>query len=49
MSKAVVDSLNEMGFEWTSKKNGQQVWAQRFEELKEYKEKYGNTRVRECN
>jgi len=45
LSKAVVDSLNEMGFEWTSKKNGQQVWAQRFEELKEYKEKYGNTRV----
>ena len=47
LSKAVVDSLNEMGFEWTSKKNGQQVWAQRFEELKEYKAKYGNTKVRE--
>ena len=49
LSKAVVDSLNEMGFEWSSKKNGQQVWTERFEELKEYKKKHGNTRVRECN
>jgi Helicase associated domain len=43
------EALDDLGFEFEPKSRYDKLWAQHFNELKEYKKKHGNCRVKVTN